>query len=243
MAQLPSLAESFYQANSIMPFVFMPRVAFQSARITGPHWALLPSASGVIDPLLSTGFPLTLLGIVRLGRILEQHCKASSFQTALEDYTRLTTLELETTACLVGALYATMHRFELFKPLTLLYFAAASYAETARRLGKGRLADSFMLCNHPHFYKGLRQVCRLVVDGAATVVESDFKQLVNEIIAPFDVAGLTDGTRHPWYPSRPEDLPASASKLGATQDQIVTMLKKCQLIAGLDVSNPREVAA
>ena len=37
-------------------------------RVCGANWALLPSAAGVIDPLLSTGFPLTLLGIGRLSR-------------------------------------------------------------------------------------------------------------------------------------------------------------------------------
>ena len=39
----------------------------------GPGWALLPSAAGVIDPLLSTGFPLTLLGILRLVDLAGAH--------------------------------------------------------------------------------------------------------------------------------------------------------------------------
>ena len=38
----------------------------------GDGWAMLPSAAGVIDPLLSTGFPLTLLGIGRLVDLLER---------------------------------------------------------------------------------------------------------------------------------------------------------------------------
>ncbi len=40
--------------------------AFRVTQVAGPNWALLPSAAGVIDPLLSTGFALTLLGIQRL---------------------------------------------------------------------------------------------------------------------------------------------------------------------------------
>ena len=55
-----------------LPFVHAPRLAFRSARVAGPAWALLPSAAGVIDPLLSTGFPLTLLGILRLVDLLER---------------------------------------------------------------------------------------------------------------------------------------------------------------------------
>jgi FADH2 O2-dependent halogenase len=243
MDQLPSLATSFSDAPSIIPFVFMPRVSFQSGRLIGPSWALLPSAAGVIDPLLSTGFPLTLLGIVRLARMLELHGKKSSFQTALEEYAQQTTLELETTACLVGACYATMQRFDLFKPLTVLYFAAASYAETARRLGKGHLANGFLLCNHKRFYNGLQQVCDMVLKKAPTLTENALTKFVHELIAPFDVAGLTDPTRHPWYPARPADLLASAQKLGATQDEMVSMLRKCQIIPGRDLSNPCEVVA
>ena len=51
------------------------RRASRSARgrCAAPNWALLPSAAGVIDPLLSTGFPLTLLGIGRLLDVLERH--------------------------------------------------------------------------------------------------------------------------------------------------------------------------
>ena len=64
-------------ARATLPFVHAPRVAFRSARVSGPDWALLPSAAGVIDPLLSTGFPLTLLGILRLLDLLERTTPAT----------------------------------------------------------------------------------------------------------------------------------------------------------------------
>jgi FADH2 O2-dependent halogenase len=237
LAQLPSLALSFQQAGITRPFVFMQRLAFQSHQVTGPNWALLPSAAGVVDPLLSTGFPLTLLGIARIGGILKLHWQRTSFRAALADYARLTTLELETTACLVGALYRTMHRFERFKALTLLYFAAASYSETARRLGKKHLADGFLLCNRSLFSSKLDQICRLALESGCTVSENDFKKLVNETIGPFDLAGLSDVTRHPWYPARPEDLLVSAAKVGAGQDEIIAMLRKCRLITDRNACN------
>ena len=72
LATLPSVADQFRSARAVLPFVHAPRVAFRSARVAGPGWALLPSAAGVIDPLLSTGFPLTLLGILRLVDLLER---------------------------------------------------------------------------------------------------------------------------------------------------------------------------
>jgi FADH2 O2-dependent halogenase len=230
LSRMPTLAESFSSARSVMPFIFQPRIAFQSRQITGPNWALLPSAAGVIDPLLSTGFPLALLGIARLARILERHWQWPSLRDAIKEYARLTSLELETTARLVGALYATMRDFEVFKPLTLLYFAAASFSETARRLGKAHLADRFLLCEHPFFALRLRQACALAHERSSSSARAlDLQQLVYEAIQPFDVAGLTETTRHPWYPALPEDLFASAWKVGASQDEIHALFRKCGL--------------
>jgi FADH2 O2-dependent halogenase len=57
LASLPSVADQFRDAQPVLPFVHSPRIAFRSARVAGTNWALLPSAAGVIDPLLSTGFP------------------------------------------------------------------------------------------------------------------------------------------------------------------------------------------
>jgi FADH2 O2-dependent halogenase len=147
--QLPSLNEIFGPANATIPFIHQPRLAFQSAAISGPRWVMLPSAAGVIDPLLSTGFPLTLFGLVRLGHLLSEHWRRESFRAALDCYAQLTVLELESTARLVGALYAAMDRFDLFKQLSLLYFAAAHFSETARRSDQAHLADSFLLCRDP----------------------------------------------------------------------------------------------
>jgi tetracycline 7-halogenase / FADH2 O2-dependent halogenase len=220
LRDLPSLAESFETASAVIPFVWQPRVAFQSAVVTGGRWALLPSAAGVVDPLLSTGFPLALLGVQRLARILKE-LGQSRFQSDLDDYARLTTLELETTALLVKALYATMNRFDAFKELSLLYFAAASFSEAARRLGKSRLDQDFLLCRHPVFAPQLRQLC-----GPDT---ENLRKRVRQAIEPFDVAGLTDRSRHPWYPAQVSDVFANAAKLDADEKEITIMLERCGL--------------
>jgi FADH2 O2-dependent halogenase len=214
LAQVPSLGESFRSARHIIPFVHQPRVSFQSGEITAQKWALLPSAVGVIDPLLSTGFPLTLFGILRLGRILELHWGRSSFSEELQAYARITSLELETTSRLVAALYTSMPRFKLFKSLALLYFAAASFSEAARRLKKFHLADNFLLCEHPVFSALLRHSCASASENLSDAAVTDLEERLHDGIQDFDVAGLTDSTRHPWYPALPEDLLASAFKFG-----------------------------
>ena len=49
----------------------MPRLSYRAPAAAGPRWALLPSAAAFVDPLFSTGFPLTLLGIERLAGLLD----------------------------------------------------------------------------------------------------------------------------------------------------------------------------
>ena len=66
LERLPSVRNQFSSARATLPFIHTPRVGFRCHEVVGAKWALLPSAAGVIDPLLSTGFPLTLLGLSRL---------------------------------------------------------------------------------------------------------------------------------------------------------------------------------
>jgi len=229
LVRLPALAEIFASARAVVPFMHQPRLAFQSGVITGRAWALLPSAAGVIDPLLSTGFPLTLLGVGRLARLLQAHWHQPTFQPRLHDYAQQTTLELETTARLVGALYATMDRFELFKELSLLYFAAASYSETARRLGKPQLADGFLLCRHRGFAAQLEEICAVASKPLSAGEIESLRLRVRAAIEPFDVAGLTDRSRHPWHPALVTDLLRGAPKLGVSEKEVAAMLERYEL--------------
>ncbi len=222
LGEMPELATIFAGARATQPFVWQPRIAFQSAVIAGRRWALLPSAAGVVDPLLSTGFPLTLLGVQRLARLLKQFGRPE-FTAGLAAYAQATTQEFETTARLVGALYSRMSRFDQFKDLSLLYFAAASFAETARRLGRHSLVPNFLLCTHPEFGPRLRALCELPADDASQPAR------VREAVEPFDVAGLTDRARDPWYPAALADLFRNASKVQATPADISAMLTRCGL--------------
>lgn len=232
LRELPSLAEIFQSAKAVVPFIHQRRVSFQSSVVTGQRWAMLPSAAGVVDPLLSTGFPLTLLGIERLAGILQRHGTGLSSSNELQEYGRLTTRELETTAQLVAALYSTMDRFSLFRELSLLYFAAASFSETARRLNKPALADSFLLCKHSVFGPELIACGRRAAKAGTEAEAADLQNAIRAVIQPFEVAGLTDRTRHPWYPALVSDLYAAAPKLGVSEADIRMMLKECGLEKG-----------
>ena len=227
LATLPSVRDQFRSARAVLPFVHAPHLAFRSRQVCGSRWAILPSAVGVIDPLLSTGFPLTLLGIERLLEVLERTTQGRERDAALQAYARITQDELDVTEALVAALYANMRDPALFKRLSLLYFAAASYSEAARRLGRPELAPGFLLHAHPRFGGELRGCTEL----AATRPEGPARQAllaqIDRAIEPFDTAGLGDRMRRDWYPVLAEDLVAGAPKLGATSQEIGQLLERC----------------
>jgi FADH2 O2-dependent halogenase len=227
LARIPALREQFRTAQPLGRFTYIPRVPFRSETIVGDRWAMLPSAAGFIDPMLSTGFPLTLLGIIRLGRILSEEGGKPSIASALEIYARQTESELVATEQLIGNLYSATTHFSCFAALSLLYFAAASYSETARRLNKEELASSFLLHDHPTF----GPACRRLYDQAAQVqTEADaarFRLELLRAIEPLDVAGLTADAPNNWYPVRATDLLSNAHKLGATAAEIEAMLERC----------------
>jgi FADH2 O2-dependent halogenase len=227
LARLPSVARQFRAARPTRPFIHSPRLAFRSAAVTGPNWALLPSAAGVIDPLLSTGFPLTLLGIHRLVRLLESdRWDSTAFADGLADYAAQTERELDATEQLVAALYASMDDFEQFKRLTLLYFAAASFGETTRRLGMPERAKGFLMCDDPVFGPETRACAGAALATLDGPARRALLERIDRAIDPIDVAGLGDRGRRDWYPVLASDLERAASKLDATPVQMAQLLER-----------------
>ena len=231
LARLPSVREQFAPARPTLPFVHAPRLAFRASAAAGPNWALLPSAAGFVDPLLSTGFPLTLLGVERLANALAMAWNTPKLPALLQDYSAVTLRELDVTAELIGALYSHMADFEVFAALTVLYFAAASYSETARRLEKPEAARRFVLQDREEFAAAWK---RLLAAARGPVVGEARRQLLSGVAAaiePINVAGLADAKRNNWYPALAEDLIAAAPKLGVDRAAIDRLLARCGFTA------------
>lgn len=210
--ELPRIRECFAGAKAERPFQWSPRLSFRSSEIAGDRWALLPSAAGFVDPLLSTGFPLTLLGVLRLANVLDKGSGLAKYAAATEG-------ELLATSHLIAALYANMHDFPVFASLTMLYFAAASYSETVRRLGRPELAGSFLLSEHPSFGPALRSICERALKTGAGLNDE-----IRQTIEPFNVGRFADPARKNWYPVEAADLLAAAEKLKAAPEEIRTLL-------------------
>ena len=230
--RLPTVREQFAEARPVLPFVHSPRLPFRSARVGGPGWALLPYAAGFVDPLLSTGFPLTLLGVTRLATVLEGELGGSALDQALAGYADRTEAEFAAAERLVAALYASFDDFPLFSRLALLYFAAATFTETARRLGKPALAGGFLMHDHPTFGPALRTLSeRAIRHGQAGGRDRSERAALMEgvwkSIEPIDVAGLCRQDRRGWYPVDMADLLGAVAKLGATETEVRGMLARC----------------
>jgi FADH2 O2-dependent halogenase len=175
-------------------------------------------AAGFIDPLFSTGFVLSLLGIERLCDWME----AGEPQEKLDRYGVETLADLDATADLVGAAYRTLDDPESFEAVSMLYFAAASYSECARRLGKPGLAPGFLLRSHPRFGPGFRE-CLL---AAGRAHPDALAAQVASVVRPFNVAGLCDPSKRGWYPVAAADLLGASDTLGSDPDEIRAMLRR-----------------
>jgi FADH2 O2-dependent halogenase len=225
--QLPAVKEQLAKAKANRPFTHMPRVAFRSNHIAGKRWAMLPSAAGFVDPLLSTGFPLTLLGVSRLAEIIELDWDTPRFLGRLNTYAMQTNRELLDTGRLIANLYATMDRFPLFVSLSMLYFAAASYSEAARRLGEPHLARAFLLGDNQHFHASAQRCFEYARQAFTESEMRGVSQEVLQTIEPVNIAGLGNMARQNWYPVDADDLLNAAGKLETTKEEITRMLKKC----------------
>jgi len=143
----------------------MPRLSYRAAAAAGPRWAMLPSAAAFVDPLFSTGFPLTLLGIERLAVLLEsgaffedaRGCRPSGLPS-LEAYSATTLDEADHTARFVAGCYAGFPRFDDFVNYSMFYFAAASYAEMARRVAPELAAAGFLRAGDAGFAEAVRSL-------------------------------------------------------------------------------------
>lgn len=222
LARFPTLGEIFEKAAPVRSFTYAATVSFRAPRIVGPNWLLLPSAAGFVDPLLSTGFPLALLGIQRVAAMLKNDWGSDRWVGGLRAYAAQTSAELDATTRLIDALYRSMGDFPRFISLSLLYFAAASYSEVARRLHRHDLATGFLLHDHPTFGAAMRRCCEM-----AGTADAHLADAVRGAIEPIDIAGLNRTDRNRWYPVDPQDTLAAAHKLGATAGDIQAMFRRC----------------
>ena len=78
--RFPSVARQFAGARAVRSWVKTGRLQYETGRLAGDRWCLLPHAAGFVDPLFSGGMTLTIAGVDAVARVLLQdRFDASSF--------------------------------------------------------------------------------------------------------------------------------------------------------------------
>ena len=226
--RLPTVRAQFADARPTRQFDWTPRLSYRAAAAAGPRWALLPSAAAFVDPLFSTGFPLTLLGIERLASLLEsgaffddvvRSCGSSDpplGAQSLDAYGVTTLAEADHTARFVAGCYAGFPRFDDFVQYSMFYFAAASYAEMARRVAPEHAAAGFLRAGDPVFASAMRSLSPS--DSGALA------DRVREAVDSVNIAGLCDSRKRNWYAADGADTIAGAPKLGVAPARVAGVL-------------------
>ena len=219
VAMFPAIARQFRGAEAVTPFRAASDVPFRSAAACGPRWWMLPSAAAFVDPMLSTGIPLSLLGVARAAAALEEEGDAA-IEARLHAAARLSLVEADATAALVAALWRAFPCFETFCAATMPYFAAASFSEASCRLGREDL-PGFLGSDRPALSGAIAAAIARMGDPPG-----DFTETVRAAIEPWNVAGLLDPARRNWYPVLASDLRAGAAKLGGSERGVESLLAR-----------------
>lgn len=230
LEHFPSVKDLFKEAKPITPFYHLPSMQFRSAQIAGDRWVMLPAAACFVDPMMSTGFPVNLLGIQRLSKILRNEQNLDNPGVHFANYARQTSHGINDVSLMIAALYHNFNDFPLFTALSKLYFTAASYSETMIRLGYPEKAKSFLLFDTPDFGPKARDCYHKALNDLDRAERNKLIEQIYETIEPFDVAGLEDLDRKNYYPALAEDILDNADKLKVGRQEIEESLKKSGFI-------------
>tara|TARA_B100000073_G_scaffold302483_1_gene269990 strand:- start:615 stop:2105 length:1491 start_codon:yes stop_codon:yes gene_type:complete len=126
---------------------------------SGPGWAMLPTTSGFIDPLHSTGIAHSIHGVARLASLL-LHDEHST--PAWDQYGQNVIDEIRFIDQLVSAAYAAINHFELFSAASSLYFLATIQFEK-KLLSDAACEDTrFLAADNITLRERLTESCTLI---------------------------------------------------------------------------------
>lgn len=225
LSKFPSIAAQFADARAVREFTWQPRLSYRATAAAGKGWAMLPSAAAFIDPLFSTGIPMTLLGIERLGRILSEKLSGIDMNQRLDEYGEITLAEADHTAYFIGSCYASFPHFENFTAYSMFYFAAASFSEMARRFDRARLVTRFLAADRSDFAPAMREFGAVLRRNRIGIDSSAFARRIAESIHSLNIAGLCRPAKRNWYGVDLNDVITAAANLGMTPEEVSEALE------------------
>lgn len=228
LAQYPTLEAQFRNARALVGPSFVPKIQHRLVRAAGPRYFLLPHAYAFYDPLFSTGIAWSLLAIERLATLLDGR------YGDYKEYNQLLQQEADQIETLIEAAWLAIDDFHQFKGVALLYFAAASFAETQQRLHHASNArpdawQGFLGAGDPilrSLFFQARDRLKSARSPLAPKGARDFTQWVLERIAPRDVCGFDRPRKPNLYPVDLELLVERAHLLAMDPDEVFAALPR-----------------
>ena len=235
----PSIGARYEAARPVRPAAAIPRLQWRLERVAGANWVLLPHAWMFWSPLFSTGIAWSLVGVERLGQILESAAGAPApaasgrgrhpLAAGLRRYAALLRAEGHHLRRLIEGAYRCRRDFAAFAACVQAYFAAASWCEARQRLCPAP-ADTGGAWAWSGFLGTSDPVLRRVVASAPRLVTTRPPEsrldAVRRLIAARNVAGLADPARKRLYPADLETLVSAADLIGLTRDEVRASLPR-----------------
>ena len=230
VARYPTLAAQLGGARAVEPVRFIPRLQYRLAAAAGRSWLLLPGSFAATGPLFSTGIAWSLVAVERAARLLEEGPPDSA---GLERYGALLAQEADWIERLVAGALGLRRRFESFAAWSLLYFAAASFAEASQRLlDRNREGDEpwcwepFLGAGDPLLRGVLAEAEHRIEALAGEGTDAAFQRWLHQAIAPRDLCGFDLPERRGLHPADLEVLVERAHRLGLDRKTVLAALPR-----------------
>lgn len=219
--RFPIVKSQFTESELLMRMGVRPSLSWRLERGAGSGWACLPSSFSFTDPILSSGFALTLLGIWRLAEAADKtRLSVSMPPDYLESYEINMKADAETAARMTSALLNSGGQPNRFKSALLVYFCAAIQYETRLRLGRISPDSGFM-------YRDCREWHEL---GMRLLTEDIPLGECSRALDPWDLGGITIPNRDFQLPASIDDLIRNRHKIPADESEILRMAELARII-------------
>ena len=227
LRRYPTLDRQFKDAQSIRPIQMIHTLQRKLVQPNGRRWVVLPHTYMFLSPLFSTGIAWSLIGVERLGLVLEHHEQPNHVTAGFQRYGDILNHEATHLQQLLEGAYKNRHDFDSVKAFSQVYFAAASYCETIQRL-----------CAPPNelngqwawfgFLGASDPILREIVERAGQVLQHDSPssklETIRRLISRRNVAGLADSKRQSLYPTDFDTIVSASEILGLSPDDIRSKL-------------------
>ena len=238
----PTISRLFARARPRFPLKYVPQIQHRLAQAAGERWVLLPHAFAFVDPLFSTGIAWGLRGVERIASAFERATSGDRIpdHETLTRYDALLAAEADQIDMLVAGAYDAMSHFDLFAAQAMIYFALVSYSEVQQRFSpESDWAWSGFLgvgdpVAEPLPAESARRL-RSITGGERRSTESerrDFAEWVERAIAPRNIAGFSNASRHNLYPVDLDVLIERHALLGLDRESLIERLPLLRGLAG-----------